>query len=80
MDGDRHAVANIAVHRTGGDLQFAIAAVDGLLFGYDTGVVSGARLFLQNSFSDISSLRKELATGLLPVGAAVGAAGRPRDH
>jgi sugar porter (SP) family MFS transporter len=56
----------------------AITALGGLLFGYDTGVVSGALLFLHNSFGDISSLQKELVTSLLLVGAAVGAAGAGR--
>jgi sugar porter (SP) family MFS transporter len=56
----------------------AITALGGLLFGYDTGVVSGALLFLHNSFGHVSSLQKELVTSLLLVGAAVGAAGAGR--
>jgi sugar porter (SP) family MFS transporter len=52
----------------------AITALGGLLFGYDTGVVSGALLFLKDSFPQISSFDKELVTSLLLVGAAVGAA------
>jgi sugar porter (SP) family MFS transporter len=53
----------------------AITALGGLLFGYDTGVVSGALLFLHTSFGNMSSFDKELVTGLLLVGAAVGAFG-----
>jgi sugar porter (SP) family MFS transporter len=53
----------------------AITALGGLLFGYDTGVVSGALLFLHTSFGPISSFDKELVTGLLLVGAMVGAFG-----
>jgi sugar porter (SP) family MFS transporter len=56
----------------------AITALGGLLFGYDTGVVSGALLFLHNSFGHVSSFQKELVTSLLLVGAAVGAAGAGR--
>ncbi len=56
----------------------AICALGGLLFGYDTGVVSGALLFLHTSFGNISSLQKELVTSLLLVGAAVGAFGAGR--
>ena len=56
----------------------AITALGGLLFGYDTGVVSGALLFLHTSFGNLSSFDKELVTGLLLVGAAVGAFGSGR--
>ncbi len=60
----------------------AITALGGLLFGYDTGVVSGALLFLKDDFPHITSLQKELVTSLLLVGAAIGAiaAGRIADH
>ena len=51
----------------------AVTALGGLLFGYDTGVVSGALLFLHTSFGNVSSFDKELVTSLLLVGAAVGA-------
>src|ERR1700684_808575 len=51
----------------------AITALGGLLFGYDTGVVSGALLFLHTSFGNVSSFDKELVTSLLLAGAAVGA-------
>ena len=59
----------------------AITALGGLLFGYDTGVVSGALLFLKNDFGGLSSFQEELVTSLLLVGAVVGAltAGRLAD-
>jgi sugar porter (SP) family MFS transporter len=59
----------------------AITALGGLLFGYDTGVVSGALLFLKNDFGGLSSFQQELVTSLLLVGAMVGAlaAGRVAD-
>ncbi|MCW2497847.1 MAG: transporter, sugar porter family [Jatrophihabitans sp.] len=59
----------------------AITALGGLLFGYDTGVVSGALLFLKDDFGGLSSIQEELVTSLLLVGAAVGAlaAGRIAD-
>jgi sugar porter (SP) family MFS transporter len=56
----------------------AITALGGLLFGYDTGVVSGALLFLKDDFPHITSLQKELVTSLLLVGAALGAIGAGR--
>ena len=60
----------------------AITAVGGLLFGYDTGVVSGALLFLHVDFGKMSSFDKELVTSLLLVGAMVGAffAGKVADR
>ena len=56
----------------------AITALGGLLFGYDTGVVSGALLFLKNDFPNISSVQKELVTSFLLAGAAMGAVGAGR--
>ncbi len=58
-----------------------VTALGGLLFGYDTGVVSGALLFLKSDFGGLSSFQQELVTSLLLVGAMVGAlaAGRVAD-
>jgi sugar porter (SP) family MFS transporter len=60
----------------------AITALGGLLFGYDTGVVSGALLFLRTSFGGLSNFEEELVTSLLLVGAMAGAllAGRLADR
>src|ERR1700678_605152 len=58
-----------------------VTALGGLLFGYDTGVVSGALLFVKKDFGGLSSFQEELITSLLLVGAVVGAllAGRVAD-
>jgi sugar porter (SP) family MFS transporter len=56
----------------------AITALGGLLFGYDTGVISGALLFLHTSFGTVSAFDKELVTSVLLVGAATGAFGSGR--
>jgi sugar porter (SP) family MFS transporter len=63
-------------------LSSAITALGGLLFGYDTGVVSGALLFIKKDFGGLSSFQQELVTSLLLVGAVVGAlaAGRVADR
>jgi sugar porter (SP) family MFS transporter len=60
----------------------AVTALGGLLFGYDTGVVSGALLFLKNQFGGLSSFQEELVTSLLLIGAMIGAfgAGRVADR
>ncbi|MBO0821807.1 MAG: sugar porter family MFS transporter, partial [Nocardiopsaceae bacterium] len=62
-------------------LTSAITALGGLLFGYDTGVVSGALLFLRSAFGGLDSFQQELVTSLLLVGAVIGAlvAGRVAD-
>ena len=60
----------------------AITALGGLLFGYDTGVVSGALLFLKPEFGGLSNFQLELVTSLLLLGAIGGAliAGRLADR
>src|SRR6202521_5875951 len=50
----------------------AFAALGGLLFGYDTGVISGAELFLKNDFS-LSTFALELIVSGVVAGAALGA-------
>jgi sugar porter (SP) family MFS transporter len=59
----------------------AITALGGLLFGYDTGVISGALLFIGKDFHGLSSTNKELLTSILLIGAVVGAlfAGKVAD-
>lgn len=53
------------------------AALGGLLFGYDTGVISGALLFIQQEFA-LSVFRQELVVSVVLVGAAVAALGGGR--
>ncbi|WJY65209.1 Major myo-inositol transporter IolT [Corynebacterium aquatimens] len=52
----------------------AIAAFGGLLFGYDTGVMSGALLFITDDFG-MSPSQEGMVTAMLLVGAAIGALG-----
>jgi SP family galactose:H+ symporter-like MFS transporter len=49
-----------------------VAALGGLLFGYDTGVISGAILFIQKQFS-LSSTLEEVVVSAVLVGAVIGA-------
>nr|MBA2765121.1 MFS transporter [Thermoleophilaceae bacterium] len=53
-------------------LTAAIAAMGGLLFGYDTGVIGSAMLFIKTEFA-LSALEQGLVVGLVPVGAIFGA-------
>eukprot|EP00048_Salpingoeca_helianthica_P008950 m.128582 g.128582 ORF g.128582 m.128582 type:complete len:542 (+) comp14733_c0_seq4:122-1747(+) len=59
----------------------AFAAIGGFLFGYDTGVISGAMLLLKDRFS-LSATQQELVVSLTVAGAIVGAAagGRLTDQ
>jgi len=50
-----------------------IAALGGLLFGYDTGVISGAQGFLKTQFH-LTSTTQEIAVSAVLIGAILGAA------
>ena len=49
----------------------AVASLGGLLFGYDTGVISGALLFLRARFA-LSPTMQDVVTGVVLVGDAAG--------
>ncbi|HEY6904589.1 MAG TPA: sugar porter family MFS transporter [Candidatus Acidoferrales bacterium] len=55
----------------------AFAGLGGLLFGYDTGVISGAELFLKKDFTLSTQALEVIVSGVL-VGAAIGALGGGR--
>src|SRR3712207_2264410 len=60
------------------NLAAAITATGGLLFGYDTGVISGALLFIRQDFAPLSPFMEGIIVSTLLVGAVVGAlAGGP---
>jgi len=50
----------------------SVAALGGLLFGYDTGVISGAILFIQQSFA-LDTQMQEITVSVVLIGAIVGA-------
>src|SRR5436305_784613 len=50
-----------------------IAAIGGFLFGYDTGVIGGALLFMQKDLGLNTSGMKELTVAILLLGAVTGA-------
>jgi sugar porter (SP) family MFS transporter len=58
-------------------LAAAIAAVGGMLFGYDTGVISGAILFIHPDFG-LDTTQVELVVSAVLVGATIGAIGSAR--
>ncbi len=54
-------------------LTAAIAGLGGLLFGYDTGVIAGALLFIKTDFN-LGSFAQGLVVAAVPIGAVFGAA------
>jgi sugar porter (SP) family MFS transporter len=54
-----------------------VAAMGGLLFGYDTGVISGALLFLKGNFA-LTDTTQEIAVSVVLAGAIIGALGAGR--
>ncbi|MFC5971114.1 sugar porter family MFS transporter [Halomarina salina] len=58
-----------------------VAAFNGLLFGFDTGVISGALLYIEDSFG-LSTFLEQVVTSSVLVGAILGAAtgGRLADR
>lgn len=54
-------------------LTAAIAGLGGLLFGYDTGVIAGALLFIKTDF-ELGSFAQGLVVAAVPIGAVLGAA------
>ena len=43
-----------------------------MLFGYDTGVIAGANLYIDESFQNVTDFEKELIVSLTILGAAIG--------
>lgn len=62
-------------------LAAALSALGGMLFGYDTGVISGAILFIKKEFA-LGSFLEEIVVSVVLVGAVIGAmaAGRAADR
>jgi SP family galactose:H+ symporter-like MFS transporter len=54
-------------------LTAAIAGLGGLLFGYDTGIIAGALLFIKTDF-DLGSFAQGVVVAAVPIGAVGGAA------
>jgi sugar porter (SP) family MFS transporter len=54
-------------------LTAAIAGLGGLLFGYDTGIIAGALLFIKTDFG-LGSFAQGLVVAAVPIGAVAGAA------
>jgi SP family galactose:H+ symporter-like MFS transporter len=81
MDNRVEAVRNSATKQAPGRgfvlVATVFAALGGLLFGYDTGVISGALIFIKSQFS-LSVFHQELVVSVVLIGAAVAALGGGR--
>ena len=71
-------MTEIAVNKTSSNggmfvyITAAISALGGALFGYDTGVISGAILFIQKDFM-LSTIQEEVVLSAVLIGAVIGA-------
>jgi len=69
-------VSEISKPHSSGDrfvrVAVVIASLGGMLFGYDTGVISGALLFVKEQFN-LSSTMQELVVSAVLIGAVIGA-------
>src|SRR6478672_5817025 len=71
--GDRTEVEVPAAGLTGLMLTAAVvSAVSGLLYGYDTGIISGALLQISDEFAIGNGMEQAIAAGIL-LGAVIGA-------
>src|SRR5215831_13590492 len=72
----QEAVRGSAAKQTSGKgfvlVAAVFAALGGLLFGYDTGVISGALIFIKSQFH-LSIFHQELVVSVVLIGAAAGA-------
>jgi SP family galactose:H+ symporter-like MFS transporter len=71
-DSNTQASSTYFVH-----IASVFAALGGLLFGYDTGVISGALIFIRQSFA-LPVFQQEIVVSVVLVGASVGALGGGR--
>jgi len=69
-----HEMENKAKSEVNGFVYVAVgvAAIGGLLFGYDTGVISGAIIFVERQFS-LSATMEEIVVSSVLAGAVLGA-------
>ena len=49
------------------------STIGGILFGYNTSVIAGSNLYIEEDFEDVTDFQKELVVSLALLGAAVGA-------
>jgi len=53
-------------------LMIMFAAIGGFLFGYDTSVIAGANLYIDNDFPGVTNFQKELIVSMTTLGAGFG--------
>jgi len=70
---NKNPVSDVAIGNSGFvKIAAAISALGGLLFGYDTGVISGAILFIKQDFL-LSAIAEEFVVSAVLLGAIIGA-------
>jgi SP family galactose:H+ symporter-like MFS transporter len=74
LKSDPVKISNVKEDNSSGFVYIAaaISALGGMLFGYDTGVISGAILFISKDFS-LTQLQVEIVVSCVLIGALIGA-------
>ena len=68
----QYEIDNLKVNKLYMCMLVFFAAIGGFLFGYDTSVIAGANLYVDQDFKNITTFDKSMIVSMALLGAAVG--------
>ena len=72
QEPNQYEIDNLKVNKLYLWILVFFAAIGGFLFGYDTSVIAGANLYVDNDFKSITTFDKSMIVSMALLGAAVG--------